>query len=222
MKSINLFALVASITLVFSSCSTNENLLPEEQAVDLLKSYTIERDASGAYSIEYNLNGNANTETVVDSNTNTNHFYLYSSDSQTSRRATRDLVIDGTELKVGFVDTSSEKLPQITITDDNFSLKGNSNKKLRDYSITSNQDGTYNLDFSINDKVRVDFVYNENIKTYEIHLEEGKSSETNFSRVLEKTDGQPLKFDFVNHLENTQARGEVASVIRRKPRGIIL
>lgn len=221
MKTFNLFALVASITLVFASCSTNENLLPEEQSVDLLKSYTIQRDASGAYSLDYNLNGNATTEKVVDSNTNMNQFYLYSSDNQTSRRATQDLVIDGTELKVGFVDTSSDKLPQIIITDDNYSLARSSNKKLKDYSITSNEDGTYSLDFSVNNKVRVDFVFNEAINTYEIHLEEGKSNEISFSRVLEKADGQPLKFDFVNHLENTEARGMAAS-IRRKPRGIIL
>lgn len=219
MKTFNLFALVASITLVFSSCSTNENLLPEEQSVDLLKSYSIKRDANGAYSLDYNLNGNAKTEKVVDNNIN--QFYLYSSESQTSRRATQDLVIDGTELKVGFVDTSSDKLPQITITDDNLALAKNSNKKLKEYSITSNQDGTYNLDFSVNNKVRVDFVYNEEINTYEIHLEEGKSNETSFSRVLEKADGQPLKFDFVNHLDNTEAKSE-STIIRRKPRGIII
>ncbi|QNM85676.1 hypothetical protein H9W90_00700 [Polaribacter pectinis] len=218
MKTFNLFALVASITLVFSSCSTNENLLPEEQSVDLLKSYSIKRDANGAYSLDYNLNGNAKTEKVVDNNIN--QFYLYSSDSQTSRRATQDLVIDGTELKVGFVDTSSDKLPQITITDDNLALAKNSNKKLKEYSITSNQDGTYNLDFSVNNKVRVDFVYNEEINTYEIHLEEGKSNETSFSRVLEKADGQPLKFDFVNHLDNTEAKGLLSLI--RKPQGVIL
>ena len=220
MKTFNLFALVASITLVFSSCSTNENLLPEEQSVDLLKSYSIKRDANGAYSLDYNLNGNAKTEKVVDNNIN--QFYLYSSDSQTSRRATQDLVIDGTELKVGFVDTSSDKLPQITITDDNLALAKNSNKKLKEYSITSNQDGTYNLDFSVNNKVRVDFVYNEEINTYEIHLEEGKSNETSFSRVLEKADGQPLKFDFVNHLDNTEAKGLLEAIVGRKPRVIIL
>lgn len=221
MKTFNLLVLAASMTLVFSSCSTNETLLPEEQTVDLLKSYTIQRDASGAYSLDYNLNDDATTEKVVSSETNTNEFYLYSTEGKTSRKATQELVIDGTELKIGFIDASSNKLPQITITDDNLSLARSSNKKLKDYSITSNEDGTYNLDFSVNDKVRVDFVYNEAIKTYEIHLEEGKSSETNFSRVLEKEIGQPLQFDFVNHIENTQAKGLLASIIR-KPRGVIL
>ena len=76
MKNFNLFALLASLTLVFSSCSTNETLLPEEQSIDLLKTYTVKRDANGAYSLDYDLNGNAKTETIVDESTSTNNIYL--------------------------------------------------------------------------------------------------------------------------------------------------
>lgn len=220
MKNFNLFALLASLTLVFSSCSTNETLLPEEQSIDLLKTYTIKKDANGSYSLDYDLNGDAKTEIVVDETTNTNNVYLYSSDNQTSRRATQELVIDGAELKIGFVDTSSDNLPQISIFDDNTTL---ANNKLKDYSISSNLDGTYTLDFSVNSKVRVDFVFNEETKNYEVHLEEGKSKQVNFSRVLEKIDGEPLKFDFVNHLStnNVAKGGDIISIIR-KPRAIIL
>lgn len=222
MKNFNLFALLVSFSLVLTSCSSNENLLPEEQSLDLLKTYTVKRDANGAYSLDYHLNGNAKTESIVDESTNTNNIYLYSSDSQSSRKVTQDLTIDGTQLKVGFVDTNTDKSPNITITDDNFTLfKKNDNVKLKDYSISSNLDGTYTLDFTVKNKVRVDFVYNEEAKIYEVHLEDGKTSETNFSRVLEKEDGQPLKFDFVNHINNVNARSEFASIIR-KPQGVIL
>ena len=227
MKNFNLFALLASLTLVFSSCSTNETLLPEEQSIDLLKTYTVKRDANGAYSLDYDLNGNAKTETIVDESTNTNNIYLYSSDSEVSRRSSQELVIDGDKLTVGFVDTNSDnKQPKITITDDNIKLAKNSNDKLSDYSISSNEDGTYTLDFTVNSKVKVDFVYNEDIETYEIHLEDGKTGSTSFSRVLEKEDGKPLKFDFVNHIKTANSnakRAKYMSVARveRKPRGSI-
>ena len=221
MKKLNLFALLASITLLLSSCSTNETLAPEEQSLDLLKTYTINRDANGAYSLDYSLNSDAETESIIDSNTN--NIYLYSSNNQSSRKVTQDLVIEGTQVTVGFVDANSNNSPQITIIDDNVTTfsKSSDIEMLNEYSISSNEDGTYTLDFSVNKKVRVDFVYNEEIDTYEIHLEEGKTSELSFSRVLEKEEGKALKFDFVNHAENTLAKSETTLIVR-KPRAIIL
>lgn len=225
MKTFNLFALFASFALLFSNCSTNENLLSEEEtSSNLLKTYTVKRDASGAYSIAYDLNDNAETESVLDNETNTNNIYLYASDKLSLRSLTQDLTIGNTQLRVGFVDTNSaEHAPNITIIDGNIVLAKGANKneeKLTEYSITGNEDGTYTLDFKTKEQVVVDFVYNEESQTYEIHLEEGAAAATSFSRVLEKTDGQPLKFDFVNHL-NTAAKSNKA-YIRRKPRGIIV
>lgn len=224
MKNLNLLVLAAIIAFVFTSCSSNETMLPEEQSLDLLKSYTIKRDATGAYSLDFDLNDGGKAEKVIDTETKTNQIYLYSSNDQSSTRVTQNLTIEGTQLKVGFVDTTSDKLPQITITDDNPDLLSKSNKeKLNDYSITSNGDGTYGLDFSVKSGVKVDFVYNNDLSTYEIHLENGKSSGKDFSRVLEKEDGKPLKFDFVNHIVNTKAKGSELAVayVVRKPRSII-
>jgi hypothetical protein len=225
MKNFNLFVLLASVVLVFSSCSNNDAQLTDDQSLDLLESFTINRDSNGAYSLDYNLSDNAKTETVVDEKVN--NIFLYSSSSQTSRRVTQDLLIDGTELKVGFVDTKSDISHNITIKDDNIFLAKDAdtgNSKLNDYSISSNFDGTYTLEFSVKNNVRVDFVFNEEIDTYEVHLEEGKLGESNFSKVLEKEEGKALRFDFVNHIVNTQAKSEKtsASSFERKPRGIIL
>jgi len=230
MKNFNLFTLLVIFTIVFSSCSTNETAISEAQPIALLKTYTISRDANGAYSLAYDLNGDATTETIVDESTNTNKVFLYSSNEQTSRKATQNLVINGSELKVGFVDTSSDELPEITITDDNIKLAKDSNDKLKEYSIKSNEDGTYNLDFTVNSKVKVDFVFNEDIDTYEIHLEEGKGADKEFSRVLVKEADKPLKFDFVNHIITTttssaksEANKTAAGIsMIRKPQGIIL
>jgi len=232
MKNFSLLAVVASLTLVFSSCTSNESTLPEEQSLELLKSYKIKRDASGAYSVDFDLNENTSIDNIIDLTTNTNNFYLYASGNKMSRKLTQDLVIDGEQLKVGFVDANSGNSPKITIKDDNITLaKNTSGTKLNDWSITSNEDGTFTLDFKVKNKVSVDFVYNEDIKTYEIHLEDGKSSERDFSRVLEKEDGQPLKFDFVNHVKiNNLAKSDglldglndLTISLVRKPQGVIL
>ena len=219
MKNFNLLSLVVAATLVFSSCSTNENLDLDNPSSELLKSYTIKRDATGAYSLDYSLNGNTQVDNVKDVKTKTNQIFLYSSDNLSSKKVTQDLTIDGEELKIGFIDTQSDKNPNITIIDDNISLSRNENKKLEEYSITSNGDGTYNLEFNVKNNVRVDFVYNDEIKTYEIHLEEGNGNQTNYSRLLNKIDDEPLKFDFVNHIYNSSSRA-LAQVVR-KPRSII-
>ena len=222
MKNFNLLSLVVAATLVFSSCSTNENLELDNPSSELLKSYTIKRDATGSYSLDYSLNDNTQIDNVKDVKTKTNQIFLYSSDNQSSKKVTQDLTIDGEELKIGFVDTQSNKNPNITIIDDNISLSRNEdeNKKLEEYSITSNGDGTYNLEFNVKNNVRVDFVYNDDINTYEIHLEEGSGNGTKFSRVLNKVNDEPLKFDFVNHVYNSSSRA-LAQIIR-KPRGIIV
>ena len=220
MKNLNLLGLVLSTIIVFSSCSSNETMLPEEQSVDLLKTYKINRDATGAYSLDFELNeGDVNN--VFNSETKTNQFNIYSSDNKLTRKVTQSLNIEGTELKVGFVDANSNNISRITLTDDDIRFaKKDESEKLKDFSISPNEDGTYNLDFKVNKNVKVDFEYNEGIDTYEIHLENGKSSQSKFSGVLEKENGKPLKFDFVNHNSNSKRKG-TSELAVRKPKVII-
>ena len=222
MKNFNLLSLVIAVTFVFTSCSSNESLELENPNASLLNSYTVKRDASGAYSLDYNLNDNATVDNVKDVKNNTNQIFLYSSENQTGKKITQNLTIDGEQLKISFVDTKSNVNNTLIIFDDNAALSKSEDitNKLQDYNITSNNDGTYTLDFNVSDNVRVDFVYNENIDTYEIHLEDGEGNGTSFSRVLEKEVGKDLKFDFVNHIYSANSR--TLQEIIRKPRGIII
>lgn len=223
MKNFNLLALVASFTLVFSSCSTNENLLPEEQSLNLLKEYTIKRDASGAYSLDYILNDNAEVENVKDVKTNTNNIYLYPSNIMSKKQMSESLSIDGDQLKIGFIDTNSDKQPKITIIDDNIVFsKGSTKDKemLAEYGITGNGDGTYDLNFKVENKVDVDFVYNEEDGIYEIHLEKGKGSGNSFERTFTKNEGSDLKITFINH-NNISLKGADFALSTKKPELII-
>lgn len=226
MKKLNLVAIIAIITLAFSSCSSNETLSIEEQSLDLLKSFTVKRDINGSYSLDYSLNDNAETENVVDKTTNTNNIYLFATDNKSHRSLSQELTKDNAQLKVGFIDASSDKIyPNITIEDDNivFARSNSSNDEmLSEYSITGNEDGTFTLDFTVKNDVEVDFSFNDEIKIYEVHLVAGESNQISFSRVLEKEDGELLKLDFVNHINtnNTSAKSETTTE-RRKPRTII-
>ncbi|QTE22286.1 hypothetical protein [Polaribacter cellanae] len=218
MKSLKLLSFVLATAFVFTSCSNDENLSPEPASNSLLKSFKIKRDAKGAYSVDYNLPDNVRTEKIINEKKNSSKVYLYSSNEGASRKESQDLIVDGNELKVGFVDTNTNNNPYILIEDDNIALaKGKNEEMLSEYSIASNEDGTFSLDFKVNDNVTVDFVYNESKNIYEVHLEGGKASSKAYSRILNNKDGKPLKIDFVNHKSSAKYASK-ASVLRRKPR----
>jgi len=226
MKNIKLLSLLVLSAVVLSACSNNENLLTETEQKNSLKSYQVKRDASGAYSIDYELERDVKSQRVKNLDTNVNEFHLYPSDFENSKKQSEELFIDGNRLSIGFIDTRTNNKANITIEDSpalSIKTAAKNSEMLSNYSIMSNEDGTFTLDFEVNNQVAVDFVYAEEAGIYEIHLQEGKSDETVFSRNLEKTASEALKIDFVNHLDsnssskNTEAKGAT----KRKPRVVI-
>ncbi|AOW17103.1 hypothetical protein LPB03_06350 [Polaribacter vadi] len=217
MKKIKFLTLATIITLVFTSCSNEETLLSNDLNSKLLKSYKVKRDATGAYSIDYDLYDNA----IVAKNTNSslNEFSLYSTDKETPKKLDETLLINNNQLKIGFIDNNTNKKQYVTVFDDDITLSKKSADKsfLESYNITSNDDGIYTLDFTIKNNSDVTFVFNEEKRTYEIHLEKGKNSETTFERTFEKEEGEVLKIDFVNHIPNTSAKSDGNEVLIKKP-----
>lgn len=216
----NIFlAIVAIVSLVFTSCSSEESLISETQNLSLKKTYKVKRDATGAYSLAFD--NNTKIDQVLESNDKTRHYLISSSLNKVQDNNSQELLIDNNNLKVGFVDTDTDAKQNILIFDDNITFqKSNVSSKLAGYSIESNQDGTFGLEFDVKNKVDVSFVYNEEISTYEVHLEKGKGGENSFYRTLEKENGEPLKIDFVNHVSNTGAKSSELEMIR-KPKIII-
>tara|TARA_R110002126_G_scaffold291063_2_gene450214 strand:+ start:19030 stop:19701 length:672 start_codon:yes stop_codon:yes gene_type:complete len=222
MKKNSFLAVVAAITFVFSSCSSEEVSPLDNNQTSLLKSYKIKRDATGAYSVEFDVNENTKIDKLVDASQNKSEYLLSSSDIKTKEDFSHALLIDNDQLKVSIVDANTNQKSSISVIDDNIQLqrKGNS-EMLAGYSVQGNEAGTFNLEFDVNDNVAVSFVYNETISTYEIHLEEGSSDNNSFSRTLEKEAGEPLKIDFVNHVNNPNAKSTELAMITRKPEVII-
>lgn len=228
MKTIKLLFLTILSTFVLTSCSVNENLPSEASEAKLLKSYKVKKDISGAYSIEYDLEKNTIAEKVLNYKTKTNEFHFYESDLVISKRVSDELFMDTKKLSISFIYANALINSNITIVDDVASKEKTNAKKtkmLLEYSFYNMGSGTFTLDFKVKDKVNVDFVYNEDLGVHEIHLEKGKSNVTEFSRNLEKLEGEILRIDFVNHIKSYSAKGQKSGGVvasRRKPRVIIV
>ena len=69
------------------------------------------------------------------------------------------------------------------------------------------------------ENIETDFVYNEDTKTYEIHLETGEDNEREFFRTFTKEEDENLEIVFVNHFYDRSERNY--STLIRKPEIII-
>ncbi|MFD2568892.1 hypothetical protein [Pseudotenacibaculum haliotis] len=221
MKKLSLTTIALTLILGFSSCTQDDNTILEPTAQDLLKAYKVQRDASGAYSLNYELNDGVASENIKDKITNTNNIYLYSSDYQSRSKMSENLEIEDGQLKIGFKDTNNQRETLITITDKKivYGKEVNNSIYLDTYSITGNGDGTFNLDFTVKDNVDVSFAFNEDENIYEVHLEEGSGDDgSDFSTVLVKEEGVTLRFDFVNHIVSNTSK---ETTVEKVPRGSI-
>lgn len=221
-----LFTLIIMSAFILTSCSNNENLFPGVEKTNSLKSYKVKRDASGAYSIEYDLEKNRISQKSINSETNAKEFYLYQSNFAKNKTESEDLSIEAHKLSISFLDGITHSESNIIIEDDPISFaKTNTDatKMLSEYTVSKNEDNTFHLDFKVKDEVSVDFVYNQELDIYEIHLEEGDSNGNDFSRNFEKSEGDTLRIDFVNHTKETSAKGSgYSGSFERKPRIIIV
>jgi hypothetical protein len=218
MKTIKLIALFVTGSLTLASCSSDETSLEANQKTSLLKTYKIQRDASGAYSLDLNLSENTKVDNFIDATNSTKQYFLSESESKTKSSLSDNLLIDNTSMRVAFVDAVSGKNEGLYVEDDNITLSAKSNnvRRLKDYSIVSEGEGVYTLDFKVKNRTDVSFVFNDELQAYEIHLEKDKkATTTDFSRTLEKMDDEPLTIHFVNHNEGNSKKG--LAVLIRKP-----
>ncbi len=196
MKKLAPYFLVFSI--IFASCSSNENEVLNPKEEKLLQSYTLKRDANGAYSIDFNTTNNTDVSSVINTD-RSNQIILSEVNHKTAVKHSNDYNIENDHLKIGFLEANSGKRTNISIEDENPTFAKGVTEFLKSYSITANGDGTYQIDFKVSKNVVTDFVYNDDIETYEVHLSNGNANQRKFSRTLEMNSNDVLKLDFVNH-----------------------
>lgn len=215
-----------ALSLVFASCSSNEGEIIDnnKSGQKLLKSYTLKRDGSGAYSIDFDVQNNTEVATFKGKG-NSNDIVLSESQTAKKKSYTNEYAIENDQLKIGFIENDRGKKTRISVKDDNITFaKGTVTEFLNSYSITSNEDGTFQLDFSVNSNVQTEFIYNEDKDIYEVHLSNGEANVKNFSRHFETPHSGVLKINFVNHKFNSE-RSEDNSSTRsssNKPELIIV
>ncbi|MGB0891376.1 MAG: hypothetical protein ACPGUU_03415 [Flavobacteriaceae bacterium] len=218
MKKLTTFLLVILLSLNFTSCSDNE-VITEQPQENALKSFQLKRDASGRYSLDYEVADNTDAVSVKNIDNQTNEIYLRNSNDVQQRNHSNEFMLDDNKLKIGFVNANLVKGANISVEDENITFgKDNEGSFLSTYSVKSNEDGTYQLNFKVNSNVKTEFIYNEDIKTFEVHLSNGKAENNEFSRTLEMPEIGTLKIDFVNHNENQSRAYSAKESVRRKPR----
>ena len=121
MKKLNFAIIAVLFSLVFSSCSSDEVLLQEEQSKELFKSYQLKRDANGAYSIDVQVGDYVNIGKVKNTDNNTNELYLSVSDDGLIQKSDygSDLWFNDESFKVELISDNFSKVSSISITDDN-------------------------------------------------------------------------------------------------------
>lgn len=218
MKKLTTSFLVILLSLNFTSCSDNE-VITEQPQENALKSFQLKRDANGRYSLDYEVTDNTDAVSVKNIDNQTNEIYLRNSNDVQQRNHSNEFMLDDNKLKIGFVNANLVKGANISVEDENITFgKDNEGRFLSTYSVKSNEDGTYQLNFKVNSNVKTEFIYNEAIKTFEVHLSNGKAENNEFSRTLEMPETGTLKIDFVNHNEN-QSKGYASKEeTTRKPK----
>ena len=93
MKKNNLIALLAIVVIVFSSCSNEEISTLEDNQTSLLKTYKVKRDATGAYSVDFDVSNNTKVERFINADNNS-EYLLSSSNVETKEDFSQDLEIN--------------------------------------------------------------------------------------------------------------------------------
>ena len=190
---------------VISSCSNDENVIEDENQA-LFKSYKVSRDAQGKYSIVYDLVEGTDSEIAKDVSTNSNNVYAYEANIPTQKGKTKllnqNLKLENNKINIGLFE-NNEQRKSITIEDENsIKAKGGENSNfLQEYSIEHLGTDEYVLDFKVKEGVNVSFEYNAEKNIYEVHLKEGISQGTSFTKLYSKSSSLPLKIDFVNYVK---------------------
>jgi len=203
------------ITLIFTSCASDETSVEQLKDDNLLKSYKVSRDVYGKYSINYELSKEANVDYIKNAETNTNEIYLFAGNVAIESSQKENLVVEDEQIKVDFYEEGSEEREAGIIIEDDGVEDINF---LEVYTIESLGDDTYELSFTVRDGVTVWFEYNETDDVYEVHLKEGASKTLSYTQTYVKT-ADILKIKFVNYLysDDTGAKGTARSYIRDKP-----
>jgi len=218
---LSIFAIIT--TLIFSSCSQEETTFLEEPSSELFGKVMLSRNASGAYTMDLETKNNVASNITSNNKSNSLDIDLYS-DTGAVREIISEPVSTGSEdqFLLNLKNTITNRTFKLTVYDKDIKFSrtelNEEEDHLNSYSIVDNGDDTFDLNFTVDALVDVDFTQDEDTGEYLIHLEPGEGSQSEFSMTFERQEGQTTDIAFVNYYSSESARVTTSTNRIRRPK----
>ena len=213
---LSIFAIIT--TLIFSSCSKEETTFLEEPSSELFGKVVLSRDASGAYTMDLETNNNVASSITSNHKANSLAIDLYS-DTGASEQNISERMSTGSDdrFSVNLNNTITSRTSKLTIFDKEIQFsKTEEEDHLTSYSVVDNGDNTYDLNFTVDASIEVDFTQDEASGEYMIHLEPGAGTQTDYTVTFNREEGENLQILFRNYYPSEDGRSTTSS--KDKPR----
>ena len=223
MKNLSLPIFVLITTLIFSSCSQDETTFLEEPSSELFGKVMLSRNASGAYILDLETSNDVASSITNDDKVNSLDIDLYS-DEGAVKEIISEPVSTGSEdqFLLNLKNTITNRTFKLTVHDKDIKFSrtelNEEEDHLNSYSIVDNGDDTFDLNFTVDALVDVDFTQDEDTGEYLIHLEPGEGSQSEFSMTFERQEGQTTDITFLNYYSSESARVTTSTNRIRRPK----
>ena len=218
MKNLPLLIFALVISLIFSSCSQEETSFLEEPSTELFGKVVLSRDASGAYTMDLETNNNVSSTISSNNKANSLDIDLFS-ETGASEQHISETMSTGSEdrFSVNLNNTITNRTSKLTIFDKDIQFsKTEEEDHLTSYSVVDNGDNTYDLNFTVDASIEVDFTQDEASGEYMIHLEPGAGTQTDYTVTFNREEGENLQILFRNYYPSEDGRSTTSS--KDKPR----
>ena len=213
---LSIFAIIT--TLIFSSCSQEETTFLEEPSSELFGKVVLSRDASGAYTMDLETNNNVASSITSNHKANSLAIDLYS-DTGASEQNISETMSTGSDdrFSVNLNNTITSRTSKLTIFDKEIQFsKTEEEDHLTSYSVVDNGDNTYDLNFTVDASIEVDFTQDEASGEYMIHLEPGAGTQTDYTVTFNREEGENLQILFRNYYPSEDGRSTDSSIDKPK------
>jgi len=222
MKNLSLPIFVLITTLIFSSCSQDDTTFLEEPSSELFGKVMLSRNASGAYTLDLETSNDVTSSFSNDDKANSLDIDLFSDTGAVSEIISEPVSTGSQDqFLLNFKNTITNRTFKLTVQDKDIKFSrtelNEQDDHLSSYSIVDNGDNTFDLNFSVDALIEVDFTQDEDTGEYLIHLEPGEGSQTDYSMTFERQEGQTTDIAFVNYYSSDSGRVTTSTNRRRRP-----
>ena len=223
MKNLSLPIFVLITTLIFSSCSQDDTTFLEEPSSELFGKVMLSRNASGAYTLDLETSNDVTSSFTNDDKANSLDIDLFSDTGAVSEIISESVSTGSQDqFLLNFKNTITNRTFKLTVHDKDIQFSrtelNEEEDHLNSYSIVDNGDDTFDLNFTVDALVDVDFTQDEDTGEYLIHLEPGEGSQSEFSMTFERQEGQTTDIAFVNYYSSESARVTTSTNRIRRPK----